>query len=103
MIGLVAGGVMVFGDTIEPMPPHAKVVVDDATRTYFAPPYFSDTRIDRPSGARVVTAREARDRKYTPDSGCRNKGYFTQDTGSWIWRQVSSPKSRWNSDGSWNW
>lgn len=65
-----------------PMPWHASVYIDDASRTYFAAP--CKTEWEHRPGARAEalrfgTAREARRLKYKPDETCRNTGLHSPD------------------------
>ena len=85
------------------MPDYAEVYVNDAAKTYLAPPCITAT-----VGLRVATAGEARRLGYRPDSKCRNEGSFIQDDRSltgMLFQKIGILKpitSRWNDDGSWN-
>ena len=96
MIGLGIG-------SLKGMPDYAKVYVNDAAKTYLAPPCTKTT-----TGLRVITAGEARRLGYRPDRKCRDEGAFMQDdrslTGTLL-QTIGILKpipSRWNEDGSWN-
>lgn len=85
------------------MPDYAQVYVNDAAKTYLAPPCIKTT-----VSFRLVTAGEARTLGYRPDGKCRDAGAFMQDdrslTGTFL-QTVGVLKpipSRWNEDGSWN-
>ena len=85
------------------MPDYAQVYIDDAKRTYLAPPCLKII-----AGLRAVTAGEARRLGYSPDRKCRKEGAFIQDDRSFtgmLLQEVGILKpipSRWNEDGSWN-
>ncbi len=85
------------------MPDHAKVYVNEAAKTYLAPPC-----IKAAASFRVITAGEARRLGYTPDRKCRDEGAFIQDDRSltgMLFQRIGILKpipSRWNEDGSWN-
>jgi hypothetical protein len=100
LVLLGGSALLLFSERFEPMPPHAKVVVDEQSRTYFAPPYFSDNRVPQPRKARIITAGEVRNYGYTPDKECRDQGYFKQELGALIWQPFRTSRSRWNADGS---
>ena len=96
MIGLGIGSLKVTPD-------YAEVYVNDAVKTYLAPPCITAA-----VGLRAITAGEARRLGYRPDSKCRDEGSFTQDdrslTGK-LFQKIGILKpipSRWNKDGSWN-
>jgi hypothetical protein len=96
MIGLGIG-------SSKEMPDNAQVYVNDAAKTYLAPPCIKTAM-----GLRIITADEARTLGYRPDDKCRNEGAFMQDdrslTGLFL-QTVGILKpipSRWNEDGSWN-
>jgi hypothetical protein len=96
MIGLGIG-------TSKTMPYHAQVYVNDAAKTYLAPPCIKTT-----ADFRVINVGEARTLGYRPDVECRDDGGFMQDdrslTGKFL-ETIGILKpipSRWNEDGSWN-
>lgn len=100
---VIGGSFFVFGERLEAMPPHALVLVDDKTHTYFAPPFFSDNGVPMPADARCIPAAEAREKGYRPDDRCRGQGYFTQEHRSLLWSIFGSEASRWKPDGTWSW
>jgi len=90
------------------MPDNAQVIVDDISKTYFAPPYFTDNGITPPDTARYAKAVDIRGNGYHPYPECRDQGYFTQDSGPILWLLAEKVglverEQRWNEDGSWNW
>jgi len=108
VIIVVVIGIGFAADTIQPMPNHAKVIVDQDTKEFFAHPYFEHNKLPLPTKPAVITAREARDQGYEPNNDCREQGFFYQDTGAWIWSWAEAAnlikrQSRWNDDGTWNW
>ncbi|MBT4361192.1 MAG: hypothetical protein HOB84_06365 [Candidatus Marinimicrobia bacterium] len=95
-------------DTMQSMPDHAQVFVDDSTKIYYSPMYFYDYDPGAWYSLRLTTAEEAHDLGYKPHKLSRKMGYFYQDTGvllhEWIEDLgIHSQEKRWNPDGSWNW
>ena len=99
---LIGSYFVVFGDRATPMPPHAKVLIDDDSKTYSAPSYYEDNGLQIPSGSRIVSAREAKKINYSPNGDCVRQGYFMQEDGSLFMSIFSSPKKRWDDEGNWN-
>ena len=94
-----------FGVTsVQAAPDHALVYVDIQNREYFAPPCVGQT-----SGLLVMTLGQVHDVDYEPNRDCVNAGAFQGNTRSLIAKLLesmgvlSSPASRWNSNGTWNW
>ena len=89
-------------ETTRRIPDHARVMVDDEVRTYYAPAYAPAS-----PKVRETTAGEARSKGYSPDSQSRNNGAFEEKGRSlsetllermgWL----EPLPSRWNPDGSW--
>jgi hypothetical protein len=101
--------VLCFGiDSIKVMPDNALLIVDEETKTYFAPPFFNDNAIEFPNRYRYARAGEIRGTEYEPNAKCRDQGYFCEDGGCVLWCVIEraglvKSKSRWNNDGTWNW
>ncbi len=103
---VVIGVLLIIGLAIKSskgMPDYAEVYVNNAAKTYLAPPCTTATL-----GLRAMTAGEARRSGYRPDSKCRDEGSFIQDDRSltgMLFQKIGILKpipSRWNEDGSWN-
>jgi hypothetical protein len=84
------------------MPDYAQVYVNDAAKTYLAPPCMKAT-----ASFRIVTAGKAITMGYKPDGKCRDEGAFMQNdrslTGTFL-QTIGFLKpmpSRWDKDGSW--
>lgn len=58
------------------LPNRAIMVVDDAARIYYAPPYFEQHGKRKPVGAREVSYGEIKGQGYKPDFECREGEYF---------------------------
>jgi hypothetical protein len=103
---IVAGALLFLGLGIgsnTPMPGHAAVYIDDATRTYLAAPCKSagahgpDINV---GALRFGTKSEARRLEYKPDDVCRNTGIHAPDdrsaTGHLLqWLGLLTPLKHW--------
>lgn len=104
VILFVAGGLSLWASIVTVAPDHASVLVDDRTRTYYAP--FEEF-VTGKSGLRWSTIGQARELNYSPDGKSRDAGAFTQSYS--LFRYILDRvgimqiRSRWNEDGSWNW
>lgn len=102
----LVGVLLMIGSSIgssKGMPDYAKVYVDDATKTYLAPP-----SIIIAADFRIITAGEARKLGYRPDGKSRDEGAFIQEGHSLTEMFLETSDilkpipPRWNEDGSWN-
>lgn len=96
-----------FGiNTIEGIPKHAIVLLDDQAHTYTSPLCVSE---EEARGLRAVKVAEAYALNYNPEPLCRDQGMFTVEGRSLSGRLleslgfIGSPPKRWNADGTWNW
>lgn len=97
-----------FGVGVSKSPPkHAIVFVDSAEKTYFAPPCVK--ALDERTTLTESTIEKVYKLKLNPDPECRDTGAFLQDARSLSGQllvkigALEPLKSRWNTDGSWNW
>lgn len=97
----------VLVDVTQLMPDNADVMVDDNLKVYYSPMYFLDTKVSGWENLRLVKAFEIKSKDYTPDTDCKNAGYFVNEKSLlWDWLDSSGilkQKKRWNPDGTWNW
>ncbi len=117
-LGLIAIALSFAARRQEFMPPHALVLVRDASRTYASPPcvmakntshtyaHFknldgSDGMLAR--GVRLVKAEEAYRLTYSTDDKCRESGGFIGRNQSFIASYLFPGKSRWDKAGDWMW
>src|SRR5688500_12455338 len=96
-------------ETVEAMPPHAIVAVDDKAGRYATPSCVKDHDVDESFVFdRLVRAEDARARGYKPEPVCVNEGGFS-GSATWLGLRmlekvgIDLVRSRWNADGSWNW
>ena len=118
-VGVGCFVIVIFGlgiGTVRTMPDYAILVLNDRTHTYIAPPCLSpaqyqqlinDLGNDESAGRelRLATAQEARGLKYKPDPECRDYDGFVhvRSVTGHLLELVGILRSRWNSDGAWNW
>lgn len=92
--------------TVEGIPKHAIVLLDDQARTYISPLCVSEEEAHRFRESKVS---EAYALNYSPEPGCRDKGMFTVEGRSLSGGLLESVgligplPNRWNADGTWNW
>lgn len=87
-------------------PSHALVFADASQNVYIAPPCVSREKwLLYPR----MTIEQVHKLKLDPEPKCRDKGAFTQEARSLSGQLFETIgllpplKSRWNSDGTWNW
>ena len=86
-------------------PSQALVYVDSTSKTYVAPSCMRDLDLK----LAMMTIREARNFNFSPAPECRDSGGFIQEARSLSGQVLENIgllpriKSRWNSDGTWNW
>ena len=109
-LGAVLLGAIFGGYNIEignPVPDHAILLIDPTKRTYLSPPCAAEQH--RQTGLISIRERELRALDLNPDSRCREmKGFNGLErsiTGTVLeyFGLLPQRRSRWNSDGTWNW
>jgi hypothetical protein len=97
-----------FGVGVSKSPPkHAIVFVDSTEKAYFAPPCVK--ALDKRTTLIESTIEKIYNLKLNPNPECLDTGAFLQDARSLSGQLlvkigILKPlKSRWNTDGSWNW
>jgi hypothetical protein len=101
---LIAGFGIEMGSS---MPDNAILMVDKRSKTYYSPTYLRDHKINAANFS-VIRNSDLKKMGYKPDDQCRNLGYFSSDDHAAILiyqakKIAGMNKSRWNSDGTWNW